>query len=330
MSATSRKVCWIILVMLVGGFRPMTWAWGPDGHMFINRVDLKHLPSSLPPFTRSDPAWIEYLASEPDCWGGPALGLAQSPDHFIDLESVNFLKEFPGNRFEYIHALEAQRVKLLAKGKTREADELLPERVGFQPYATCEVYERLVVAFRQYRLAVARQLPTVAAEKTALFYMGWLGHYVGDGSNPLHTTVNYNGWVEPNENGFTVEQNTHFKFESQFVHDRLTPADFEAKVHDPSVIRDVFKDYLEYLKNSYALVVPLYKLEKEGAFNGAGNERGKQFVVNRLAAGAQKLVDLWYSAWLASAETPLHPARPRGRERGTGSGPREADKPGTY
>ncbi|MBZ5536791.1 MAG: nuclease [Acidobacteriia bacterium] len=330
MSAASGKICRIFILMLAALFSPMTLAWGPDGHRFINRAALEHLPSTLPAFTKSDLSLVEYLANEPDRWDGLSLGPAQSPDHFIDLESVDFLKELPRGRFEYIRALEARRVELLAKGKTGEAEELLPERVGFQPYVTCEVYERLVVAFRQYRIAFDRQLPTLPAKKSALFYMGWLGHYVGDGANPLHTTVNYNGWVEPNANGFTVEQNTHFKFESQFVHDHLTAADFESKVHSPSVIRDVFKDYLDYLKNAHTLVFSLYQLEKEGAFNGEGTERGKQYVANRLAAGAQKLVDLWYSAWLASAEAPPRWARPQGRKRERGSGPPETGKPKAY
>ena len=37
---------------------------------------------------------------------------------------------------------------------------------------------------------------TAPAEEAILFYAGWLGHYAGDGSQPLHTTINYNGWVQ--------------------------------------------------------------------------------------------------------------------------------------
>ena len=42
-------------------------------------------------------------------------------------------------------------------------------------------------------------------EQAILFYAGWLGHYVGDGSQPLHTTIQYNGWVGPNPHGYTTE-----------------------------------------------------------------------------------------------------------------------------
>lgn len=304
MRSLHRKTHWMLLWLLMARATTVSLAWGPEGHIFINRVAVEHIPSSMPAFTKSDPALIEYLANEPDRWFEPILSAAQSPDHFIDLERVEFLKDFPRSRFEFIRALYAQRLKLLLEDKTREADDLLPEHVGFQPYAASEVYERLVVAFRQYRAAVANNQPTAQPEKAVLFYMGWLGHYVGDAANPLHTTINYNGWLAQNPRGFTTDRRTHFLFEGQFVHDNLTPADFEKRVKAPVVIQDVFADYLGYLKNSFRLVVPLYELEKEGGFTGKITAQSKEFVASRLSAAAQKLVDLWYTAWLASAEMP--------------------------
>ena len=39
--------------------------------------------------------------------------------------------------------------------------------------------------------------------------MGVMGHYVGDGSQPLHTTVHFNGWVGDNPKGYTTKQTFH-------------------------------------------------------------------------------------------------------------------------
>ena len=50
-----------------------------------------------------------------------------------------------------------------------------------------------------------------------MFYAGWLGHYVADGSQPLHTTIQYNGWTGPNPNGYTTEHKIHAQFETAFV-----------------------------------------------------------------------------------------------------------------
>lgn len=309
MSPLHRKYVGLSFLFVIFAFVTPGYAWGPDGHIFINRVAAQRLPSSMPAFTKSEIPLFEYLANEPDRWVGPTLSPAQSPDHYIDMERVRFLKEFPKGRFEFIRALYKEHYRLLLADQPREAEDELPERVGLQPYAANEVYERLVDAFREYRLAQTEKRSTASVEKAALFYMGWLGHYVGDAANPLHTTVNYNGWVEKNPQGFTTDPKTHFKFEAQFVRDNLTPKNFEDLVKPPTTIQDVFGDYQGYLKSSFALVVPLYEMEKAGGFNGEGTAEGRAFAARRLAAGAQKLVDLWYTAWLVSAEIPVRPPR---------------------
>lgn len=45
--AASRMICGIFLLILAGGWSRMARAWGPDRHILINRVALKHLPSSM-------------------------------------------------------------------------------------------------------------------------------------------------------------------------------------------------------------------------------------------------------------------------------------------
>jgi len=57
-----------------------------------------------------------------------------------------------------------------------------------------EVYGRLKAAFREYRKLKADHQPTAPVEQAIIFYAGWLGHYVADGAQPLHTTIKYNGW----------------------------------------------------------------------------------------------------------------------------------------
>ena len=42
---------------------------------------------------------------------------------------------------------------------------------------------------REYRALLAANADTRPAETAILFYAGWLGHYVADGSQPLHVTI---------------------------------------------------------------------------------------------------------------------------------------------
>jgi hypothetical protein len=187
---------------------------------------------------------------------------------------------------------------------------LTPEKVGLQPYVTLEVYERLKSSMRDYRALLAAKQDTKPVEAEIIFMTGWLGHYVGDGSMPLHTTIQYNGWVGPNPNGYTTEHHIHGQFESDFVSANVKEKDVAPLVSkDPVVLNDVFADYMTYLRQSNALVEKVYQLEKTGAFAGAGTPAGKAMVDQRLAAGATELRNMIYTAWVKSAD-PVPPYRP--------------------
>jgi hypothetical protein len=290
----------LLPVMLV----QQSFAWGMDGHMMINRIAGANLPADVPAFLRFPAALdaLEYYGPEPDRWRSPAepeLNAAQAPEHFIDLEYADLAGPLPRRRYDYIRALAAAQAK-----HPDLAASLTPEKVGLQPYVTTEVYERLQSAFRDYRALVAAKKDTKPSECEITFLAGWLGHYVADGSMPLHTSIQYNGWVGPNPNGYTTEHQIHALFESTYVHANVKPGDFAPLVAaaKPIVMGDVFDEYMAYLRHSNSLVEQTYQLEKAGAFIGAGTPAGKAFVDMQLAAGAVELRDMIYTAWIKSAE----------------------------
>jgi hypothetical protein len=299
MQSSSRGLISVALISLVLGQSHPVVAWGNEGHTAINRVAAENIPVTMPRFLRRAVAEIAYLGPEPDRWRSPsefALKNAQDPDHFIDLERVSWLDPLPAGRYEFYRKLYEKR-----GATTEHPDDYLPERVGLQPYITMEVYGRLKAAFREYRQKRAAHQPTEAVEQAAIFYAGWLGHYVADGSQPLHTTIQYNGWVGPNPNGYTTEHGIHAQFESAYVATNITAKDFGRLVKSPERLGDLFKRYIAYLKQSNALVNDVYALEKAGALTGRGSPAAFDFTTRRLAAGSQMLLNLWFSAWMESA-----------------------------
>jgi hypothetical protein len=276
-------------------------AWGNNGHTWVNEIAARKIPKSMPAFlrTRSAVARIAYLGPEPDRWRGMAeyaLNEAQSPDHFIDLERIDGLGPLPPGRYEFYKLLYAKRATV----KTNP-DDYLPENVGLQPYITIEVFERLKAAFREYRKLKAAKQDTDPVEQDIVFYSGWLGHYVADGSQPLHTTVNFDHWVEANPQGFTTKPGVHWAYENDFVNRAIKSSGFAALVGPPQRLADPFADYLKYLWASHALVPQVYGFEKTGSLNGTGSSEAVRFTEERLAAGCQMLLNLWYTAWLQSA-----------------------------
>jgi len=282
-------------------------AWGNEGHTLINRVAAEKIPASMPRFFRRAGAEIAYLGPEPDRWRSPtelALKNAQEPDHFIDLERVDWLDPLPRGRYEFYRKLYEKRA-----ATTDHPDDYLPEHVGLQPYITMEVYGRLKAAFREYRKLKADHQPTAPVEQAIIFYAGWLGHYVADGAQRLHTTIKYNGWVGPNPNGYTTLHDIHAQFETADVGANIAAKSFSRLVHAPEKLDDPFASYVAYLRQSNGLVEKVYALEKAGGFRDKGSPEAFEFTARRLAAGSQMLLDLWYTAWLESAVALPSPER---------------------
>jgi hypothetical protein len=283
-------------------FAPVCHAWGPDGHAIVNRLAAENLPASVPAFLRA-PAAIDdlvYYSSEPDRWRSsaePELNAAQAPEHFIRLELADLAGPLPRRRYDFIRALAAAQ-------PAHTGLDLSPEHVGLQPYVTSEVYERLQSALRDYRGLQTTHQSTRAVEREIVFLAGWLGHYVADGCQPMHTSVQYDGWIGPNPNNYTTRPGVHWAFENDFVHAAIREQDVAPLVAAAPVtpIDDVFASYLNYLRHTATFVDQTYRLEKSGAFNGRGTPEGRAFTARRLAAGADELRDLIYTAWIKSAD----------------------------
>ncbi len=273
---------------------PRARAWENEGHRMINRLAAQSLPADMPAFLRTQAAIdeIDYLGPEPDRWRSraePELAAAQAPEHFIDLEEADAIGPFPHKRLDW-------EAMVFAAGKR-------PEVIGLQPWETDEVWERLKAAMRQYRYLSASGQDTKPVEAVIIFYAGWLGHYVGDGSQPLHVTVNYNGWVGPNPHGYTTGHQIHHQFEGPFVAENIHPGDVQSKMAPLKVIQgDMFDAYVAYLRHSATYVEQVYQFDKAGAFIGAGTPESRAFTAECLARGASMLRDMIYAAWIDSAQ----------------------------
>lgn len=310
MSSNIRRIAFVCIFVLCVSL--LGFGWGDEGHMAINRAAAARIPASMPDFFRAGAERLVYNGPEPDRWRHKeefAVKNSQEPDHFIDLERTEGIGEFPAGRYQFIQKMYEKRAKAIAAGDPH-ADDFLPERVGFQPYITMEVYDRLKIAFRDYRRLKAEGKDTSAVEQNAVFYAGWLGHYIADGANPMHTTVNYNGWVGPNPNGYTISKDTHWNFESNFVKANLTKLNVTPEIKAPQAYADPFHAYLKYLWQSNALVEKSYQLEKVGAFKDGGTPDGVAFLQSRFAAAAQVLADFWYTAWVESEKPVIDPYAP--------------------
>lgn len=295
-------------------------AWGATGHRIIGVAAAQSLPASLPAFLRTPRAAQDLgeLAREPDRWkdAGKLHDYMRDPGHFVDVDDTGHvlggpaLNALPPTLGDYDTAL---RVVGSDSG-----------RAGWLPYAIVDGWEQLAKDFANWRAAVAgvrldkipahhAWLERDQARREALILrdIGAFAHYVGDGSQPLHVSVHYNGWGPgPNPDGFTT-QRIHASFEGPFVRDHVTLSAVRAAMTPPADCRcSMMERTTGYLARTAAQVVPLYRLEKQGGFNGA-DPKGVAFATARVAAGAAELRDQVVAAWNASAEQTVgYPSTP--------------------
>lgn len=276
------------------------FGWGVRGHQAINRAAVLSLPEDGPTFLRAHEEWIAYLSIIPDSWRSPsepALKILEDPNHGWFKEQFAMLPAIPRSRYEFILALyEAQK-----KQKPEEGKRTNVRWTGTLPYAAQENFERMRVAMRRYRALKAGGQDTKFVEWEIASYMGRLGHYTGDGAQPLHDTIHHDGWAGDNPKDFTREPRIHGRMESQYV-DLIAVAtpDVLKQVGKPKRLADPFAAILAHLDLAASYVEEVYQLDKTGAWADKDHPRARELVHERLASGATLLRDLAYTAWLES------------------------------
>ena len=274
-------------------------AWGEKGHAISSEAATLTLPTDMPPFFyRAFPDLI-WLANDPDRWrgAGESIESANAPEHFIDYEYVAGL-QLPPQRYPYID--------LLYTTGTLRRYAISNSTIGFLPWRVAEMCERLTNEWRQWRFSLPGSSERRTIERSIVRDAGVLGHYVADAANPLHTTLNYNGWVMPNPNGYANDCLIHARFESEFVTRAVVTADVLPKVAAPQLRADYFSTELEFVRQSNAQTEELYRIDRAGGFDifRPVSPVAKEFAARRLAAGASLLRDFWWSTWKSSANPP--------------------------
>jgi len=310
--ASMKRLAPIAFTVLIAAATPhAAMAWGGLGHRLIGLAAARALPPEIPAFLRSKQAIEDQgeLALEPDHskGSGKEHDLEMQSAHFIDIDENG--KVLGGPPSDNLPPTREMYEKLLVPFS------LNSWQVGYLPYTIFDRWQVLAKDFATYRALVAAQAnpkwkahwPFFAADlrrRQALIleHVGELAHYVGDGSQPLHTSNHFNGWgAYPNPNGYT-QARIHASFEGEFVAHNLTLPLVEAQMTPLSVCSCAIEgDAVRYLNLGATKVVPLYQLEKEGALKD-GDPRMIAFTADRLAAGASKTRDLIVGAWRASID----------------------------
>jgi hypothetical protein len=308
-------------------------AWDYEGHHAINELALAALPTNFPAFALAPEARVRiaYLAGEADRWRnetslkngtGLALGHASGPDHYLDLEDIKLYgltpETLPPLRYDFVadivRARAAHPERFPAIDPARDSDHTR-ELSGFLPWAITENYEKLQSGFAT--LAALEKAGGTAeeienAKENIVYVMGVMGHFVGDASQPLHTTMYHHGWTtNDNPNHYTTSYGFHQWIDGGFFNKTggIDEKKLAAKMHPSRKIsaaadpNSIFQTSVKFIVEANKLVEPLYQMEKDGKLNSEGDSsEGRAFLEGQLVKSGQLLGDLWLTAWQTAPE----------------------------
>ena len=297
-----------VLVALIALIPVQAWAWGASGHRLVSRLAVEVLPKDIPAFVRT-PEAVEAIGEfgrEPDRSRVDLSPHTSDFDagHFLDADDEGkamggpAIGSLPMTRDQYETALRAAGTTSL--------------KAGWLPYEIVDGYQQLVIDFaywRVLRLGETRgatpaerawyKQDRIRREALTLRDLGEWSHFVGDGSQPLHVSLHYNGWGSfPNPKGYTQEH-VHAPFEGAFVKAYVTEDAVRAALRPAADCGTIQICTAALLSGSWSKVEPLYQLWGQGGFKD-GDPRGRAFAAERLGAGVSMLRDLIVKAWAES------------------------------
>lgn len=268
------------IVVSIATLTPV-FGWWSGGHRMCTLAALRMLPAEMPAFFRAAGPELSELSVEPDNWKSPTAPHLKSTEHFehfIDLELLNG-KPLPETRSDLLR-LYIDNKAGLGKG-------------GFLPYSILEGYERLMLAFRDYR----NRPDAPGMQQKVLVYASWVAHYCQDAAMPLHTTINYDG--KPGADGAVVQKGIHARIDAYPEKNGLTP-EMLSEGQEAAEAAIAWPVILKVIQSSHEQVDKCYELDAAGGFDKEP-AKGKELMLERTRVAAKLTADIWYSAWKNSA-----------------------------
>jgi hypothetical protein len=264
------KMRWVAVIGICAGMAGDALGWGGTGHKFVNFNAVVHLPPALSQLAAQQ-AFFRDHASDADY--RKSADTAEASKHFIDLESYPDFSHLTPDLGSLIATYGWVTVK----------------EIGILPWASVWAMDSLTAQFRRRDWTKAYQ---TAAD---------LGHYVGDGYQPLHCTVNYNG-VSTGNTGI------HSRYETGM----LDQAQLVAVRDSARYVSDRYAFILAYLLRANLLVDSIMhgdnSAKAASGWNGSGQAPASYysalwqycqgFTQRLLQEATVSLASLWHTAWV--------------------------------
>lgn len=272
-----RKILSAIGVLIVVAFLyEDASGWGANGHRFINRNAVYHLPGQMLLFIQ-DSSFFAQHASDADgrVNSSDTSMYAEAPRHYLDIDDYPDFHNLPRSMDTLIALYGWERVK----------DN------GTLPWATQWNMDSLV---NQLRRGDWTRAYLTASD---------VGHYAGDAHHPLHNTKNYNGQYSNN-------YGIHSRYESSMINTYLSQ--LYITPDSAHYVADKSNFIFDYILHSNSLVDTVLHgdtyAKAASGWNGSGTPPASYYAalwsytgvitLAQMQRATEVLANLWYTAWV--------------------------------
>lgn len=259
-----RKIFFLLLVSSI-----FICGWGASGHKIINRRSTFSFPASM-----SFLNWADSLAKHSsDADFRRSTDPNEAPRHYIDIDN------YP---------------EFIATGRIpQDLDSLIAlhgssfvYNNGILPFSIMATTDSIKKYFQLHNF------------QKAMLHAADLGHYVGDGHNPLHITRNYDGQ-------YTNQSGVHSRYETQLIN--RDSGNIIYTFENATYISNINQFVFNFLYNNYTYVDSVLKYDSlaramAGSYNSnyyhiywqlAGN-----FTIMLFNNASHFIADLIYTSWV--------------------------------
>jgi hypothetical protein len=276
-----------------------TWAWGKQGHAIINQTAAYLIAESDErSFLREHAFDLEYFSNVPDIiWKQEKTFSIETPQHFMDMEIFERTLKIEKPKAKSKIALKLPEALLLDREEFDKKYPQIPAKAGRSWWRIRELFDLLKKQSQFLADPKMSQKERYELQAKWLVLAGVIGHYVGDLSQPLHCTENYDGQL-------TGQKGVHSYFEDKMVNalspklnlevlaaaQKLWPK-FQKENKELSVILVIAKLTFE----SQEQIHKLLEIDKSHS-RKKKSENAKLYrkiIVNQMALGAVSLANIW-------------------------------------
>lgn len=225
MSSRTAAAVMLSLGMILTGIQ--AHAWGAKGHQIVSFVGSQVAAKHNEPFWQSNADGMRTLSTVPDrVWKGAKTKADEAPTHWFqadgyvkDLKQCDDILAFPKS---YDDAVSKYGEATIVKN-------------GTAPYRIVQMYKLAVASLRSGDM------------KSGVEQAGVMSHYIGDLSQPLHVSENYDGKDTGNDG-------IHSWFETQNIGDEMAIREevmtrTEALIKNPSFISETTGDLADVINH---------------------------------------------------------------------------------